>query len=113
MPRISRTGSSTSGSLPVDGFLRLTHGEILRRYGALRRSEMIDPAFAAILGIFDVVYPIERTDVERARRLLGSRPELSARDALHLAVMQGHDVGRIISFDGGLDGIPGIARIGT
>jgi len=27
--------------------------------------------------------------------------------------MQGHDVGRIISFDGGLDGIPGIARIGT
>jgi len=26
---------------------------------------MIDPAFAAILGIFDVVYPIERTDVER------------------------------------------------
>ena len=85
--------------------------EILHRYRALHRSDMIDPAFAAVLGIVDVVYPIQLADVERARRLLASKGEMSARDALHLAVMQGRDVGRILSFDAGLDGIPGIQRV--
>jgi len=36
---------------------------------------------------------------------------LSARDAIHLAVMQGRDIGRILSFDAGFDGIPGIVRL--
>lgn len=85
--------------------------EILHRYRALRRSDMIDPAFSAVLGIVDVVYPIELADVERARRLLGSTDDMSARDALHLAVMQGRDVDRVLSFDAGLDGIAGIRRI--
>lgn len=85
--------------------------EILHRYVALRREDMIDPAFAALLGIVDVVYPIEQADVERARRILRSPVERSARDALHLAVMQGRDVGQILSFDRGLDGMPGIERL--
>ena len=37
---------------------------------------------------------------------------LSSRDALHLAVMQHHGIGRIMSFDAGFDGFPGIARLG-
>jgi predicted nucleic acid-binding protein len=49
--------------------------------------------------------------VERARRLLATTPTLSARDAVHLAVMQARDVGRILSFDSGFDGIPGIVRV--
>ncbi len=85
--------------------------EILHRYRALHRSEFIDPAFAAILGIVDTVYPVEHADVERARRLLRSKAHLSARDALHVAVMQARDVDRILSFDAGLDGIPGIERL--
>jgi predicted nucleic acid-binding protein len=36
---------------------------------------------------------------------------LSARDALHIAVMERHDVARILSFDSGFDGIPGITRL--
>jgi uncharacterized protein len=59
----------------------------------------------------DVVYPIERSDVERARRLLRTTPRLSARDAMHVAVMQGRDIGRILSFDAAFDGIPGIVRL--
>ena len=43
--------------------------EILHRYVAIRRREEIDPAFDALLGIVDVVFPIERADVERARRV--------------------------------------------
>ena len=85
--------------------------EILHRYVAVRRPEEIDPAFDALLAIVDVVYPIERADVERARRLLATTPRLSARDAIHLAVMHARDVGRILSFDTGFDGVPGIVRV--
>ena len=86
--------------------------EILHRYTAIRRTDAIDPAFDALLGIVDVVFPIERADVERARRLIRTTPNLSARDAVHVAVMQGRDIGRILTFDHGFDGFPGIARIG-
>ena len=61
--------------------------EILHRYQAINRPDFIDPAFAALLGIVDVVYPIELADVERARRILHSSPTHSARDAIHIAVM--------------------------
>ena len=85
--------------------------EILHRYTAIRRPEEIDPAFDALLAIVDVVYPIELADVERARRLLRTTRTMSARDALHVAVMQGRDIDRILTFDVGFDGIPGIARV--
>ena len=85
--------------------------EILHRYTAIRRPEAIDPAFESVMGVVDVVYPIERMDVERARRLLKTTPRLAARDAIHLAVMQGRDIGRILTFDAGFDGIPGIVRL--
>lgn len=87
--------------------------EILHRYTSIGRSEFIDPAFEALLSIVDVVHPIERADVERARRLMRTLTRLSARDALHLAVMQSRDVGQILSFDGGFDRVPGIERIGA
>lgn len=68
-------------------------------------------ALDAILGIVDEVFPIERGEVERAREIcLGSRA-LSARDAVHLAVLQRHGIAEILTFDSGFDGIPGIRRI--
>ena len=85
--------------------------EILHRYTAIQRREQIDPAFDALLAIVDVVYPIERADVERARRLLRTTAALSARDAIHVAVMHARDVDRILSFDVGFDGLPGIVRV--
>lgn len=85
--------------------------EILHRYMTARRADRIDPAFEAVFGVVDVVYPIERADVDRARRLLRTSRGLSARDAIHVAVMQGRDIGRILSFDAGFDGIPGIVRL--
>jgi predicted nucleic acid-binding protein len=85
--------------------------EILHRYTAIRRPEFIDQAFESVIGVVDVVYAIERTDVERARRILKTTPRLAARDALHVAVMQGRDIDRILSFDTGFDGIPGIVRL--
>jgi predicted nucleic acid-binding protein len=36
---------------------------------------------------------------------------MPARDALYLAVMEQHGIKRILSFDCGLDGFPGITRL--
>lgn len=85
--------------------------EILHRYVAIARREAIGPTFEALTGIVDEVFPVERRDMERARDIVLSSERLSARDALHLAVMARHGITRIISFDEGFDGFPGITRL--
>ena len=86
--------------------------EILHRYAAIRRRDAIQPAFDALLKLAEEVFPIEERDVEAAKRILLGSDRLSARDAVHLAVMERHGVAEIISFDRGFDGYPGIRRIG-
>lgn len=86
--------------------------EILHRYVAISRRDAIDPAFDALLGIVDEVLPIEAADVEIARRIVRTTDRLSARDSIHLAVMQRNGIDRILSFDRGFDDIPGVVRIG-
>jgi uncharacterized protein len=85
--------------------------EILHRYVAVRRPEAIQTAFDALLSVVDEVLPIDRTIVERAKQAVLAYRRLSARDALHLAVMERHGIDRILSFDSGFDGLPGITRI--
>ena len=50
-------------------------------------------------------------EVSSARALLGSVGRLSARDALHVAVLQKAGVSRILSFDDGFNSLPGIERL--
>ena len=85
--------------------------EILHRYVAIDRRDAIGPASDALLGVVDEVFPIERADVEQARRLVLTTP-LSARGAVHLAIMRRRGVDRILTFDRGFDGIAGITRSG-
>lgn len=85
--------------------------EVLHRYRAIDRRDGIQPAFDVLDAVVDEVFPVERADLESAKSILLSRWRLSARDALHVAVMQRHEVGRVLSFDGGFDRIPGIKRI--
>jgi predicted nucleic acid-binding protein len=85
--------------------------EILHRYAAIDRRDAIQPAFDAVLGVVDGVFSVEAADVERAKTILLERKRLSARDALHLAVMERRRISRILSFDAGFDGLPGITRI--
>ncbi len=87
--------------------------EILHRYVAIRRRDAIQPAFDALLAIADEVLPVDAQAVERAKTIVLGNEELSARDAIHLAVMQRRGVTRILSFDRGLDVFPGIERIGA
>jgi predicted nucleic acid-binding protein len=86
--------------------------EILHRYVAIDRREAIDPAFDVLLGIVDEVLDIGRAEVVAAKRLVTTTDRLSARDAIHVAVMQRHDIGTIATFDRGFDGLPGIVRLG-
>jgi uncharacterized protein len=85
--------------------------EILHRYAAIARRDAIAPAFEALLAVVDEVFPIELTDVERARDLILAAPQLSARDALHAAVMQRRGVEAILTFDVGFDALPGVRRL--
>ncbi len=85
--------------------------EILHRYVSIKRPDAIQPAFDALLGVVDEVFPVDRAAVERAKQIVLGHTSLSARDAVHLAVMQTHGVTRILTFDGGFDSFPGITRL--
>jgi len=84
--------------------------EILHRYAAIGRRDAIQPAFDVIEGVVDVVFGIEKVDVDRAKEILLARSEISARDAIHVAVMQRHGISEILSFDKGFDNLPGVTR---
>lgn len=85
--------------------------EILHRHASLNRYLDIQPAYDVLLRIADEVLPIDRLVLERAKQIVLGYRRLSARDAVHLAVMQQHGVDRILSFDSGFDGFPGITRL--
>jgi predicted nucleic acid-binding protein len=85
--------------------------EILHRYVAIKRRDAIQPAIDALLGIVDEVFPVVWADMERAKRLLLASDRFSTRDALHIAVMQGHDVGSVMTFDRAFDAVPGLHRV--
>ncbi len=87
--------------------------EILHRYVAIRRPEAIQPAFDALLNVVDEVFPILLEDAERAKEMVLETPGISARDALHLAVMEREGLARIMSFDTGFDLRDGVRRLAS
>jgi uncharacterized protein len=85
--------------------------EILHRYVAINRRDAIQPAFDALLNIVDHVYPVDATDMQRAKSIVLGVTAISARDAVHLAVMQRYEIGQILSFDTGFDQVGSIERL--
>ena len=85
--------------------------EILHRYTLVNRRHDIQQAFDALLNVVDEVFAIERSVIERAKQIVLGYQRLSARDAVHLAVMEQHGIERILTFDSGFDGFPGITRL--
>jgi len=85
--------------------------EILHRYVAIDRRDAIQPAFYALLEIVDQVLPIDGGVVKRAKEIVLGYRQLSARDAVHLAVMEQNGIEQILTFDTGFNGFPGIARL--
>lgn len=84
--------------------------EILHRFVALDRVDAVQTAFDGLLSIIDDVVAIELPDVISAKDIAATHPALSARDALHVAVMRHHGISQILSFDRGFDQVHGIRR---
>jgi uncharacterized protein len=85
--------------------------EILHRYTAIDRREAIGPALQATLDIVDEVIAIDKADVLRAGEIVRNPALISARDALHIAIMERHGIRSILSFDGDFDRWTGLQRI--
>jgi uncharacterized protein len=85
--------------------------EICHRYVAIDRREAIQPAFDAVLGVVDDVLSIDLEDAEAARDIVLRYSTLSARDAVHAAVMSRHGIRRIMTFDQGFDVHPAVERL--
>ncbi len=81
--------------------------EILHRYAAIERREAIAPALHILLRVVDEVFPIERQDVLRAAAMVSGKEKQSARDALHIAVMERYGIHTIFTFDADYDRWPG------
>lgn len=84
--------------------------EILYRYSSLRRLDLAREVYDIFVQVCPVMLSITLADTDRARNLLTEVNGVSARDAIHAAVMLNHDVEWIASFDTGFDGVPGIRR---
>jgi predicted nucleic acid-binding protein len=60
--------------------------------------------------VVDDVLPIELVDAEAAKDVVLRYASLSARAAVHVAVMVRHGVERIMTFDRGFDAYPSLQR---
>lgn len=85
--------------------------EILHRYTSIQRPDAIDAAFESLDALVDNTLSFTMSEVRVARDIIASVDGISARDALHVAVMRKAEVSRIFSFDRGFDACPGIDRM--
>lgn len=85
--------------------------EIIHRYVSVDRRDRIAVAFDVLQEIVDDVFAVEKDDVLMAKDLVSSHPRLSARDAVHVAVMRRRKIARMLSFDIGFDDVAGIKRL--
>jgi predicted nucleic acid-binding protein len=83
----------------------------MHRYTVINKREVIGPALHVALDIADEIFPIEKADVMRAAEIVQHETWLSARDAIHIAVMEHHGVSSIFSFDADFDRWHGLKRI--
>lgn len=85
--------------------------EILHRFTAIQRIDAIDPALDTLSALVDEVLGFGMNEIRKARSIIEAIDGISARDALHTAVMEAAGVTRIMSFDKGFDRCPGIERL--
>lgn len=85
--------------------------EIVHRYAAIDKRDSISLALRTTLGIVDDVLSVGKTEVLRAAEIAQHHSRISARDAVHIAIMERHGIRSILSFDADFDRWPGIQRI--
>jgi predicted nucleic acid-binding protein len=83
--------------------------EILHRYSALYQFDVARDVYDLFVALCTVVHPVTLADTNRARDLVAEQ-RLSARDAVHAAVMLNRGVEWIATFDADFERVPGIRR---
>lgn len=85
--------------------------EILYRYASMRRLDLAREVYDLFVQLCPEVLPVTLADTDRAKELLSELSGVSARDAIHAAVMLNKGVKKIATFDAGFDDIPGVERV--
>ena len=85
--------------------------ELLHRYTAINRRDAILPAMRLTLDVVDEVFPVEKADVLRASEIVQNPASLSARDSIHVAIMERNGIRSVLSFDSDFDRWPGLVRL--
>ena len=85
--------------------------EILYRYFSTRKPHLAQAVYRAAVDLCREVYPVRESDTAQALELLLKKPDLSPRDAVHVATMRSAGIRRILSTDRHFDGLEGIERI--
>jgi predicted nucleic acid-binding protein len=85
--------------------------EILYRYSSLGRLDLAREAYDLFVEICPVVFGVSLADTDRARDLVCGTAGISARDAVHAAVMLNNEVEWIATFDAGFDRVSGVRRL--
>lgn len=84
--------------------------EILHRYRAIGRWSDGRGVYDRARRIVGVVVPVTAEAVDSARALLDRYERLTARDALHAAVVEVHGLDGIASYDRDFDVVDGLTR---
>lgn len=85
--------------------------ELLHRYRAIARWAEGAQVYDDARRIFGIVLPITAEVVDDARLLLDQHQRISARDALHAAVVMTHELDALCSYDLGFDEIATVRRV--
>ncbi len=85
--------------------------EILYRYTALKRHDLAASVYDLFVQVCPTVLPVTLADTDLAKALLSTGQGVSARDAVHAAVMRNHAITHVATFDTGFDRVPGIERL--
>ena len=85
--------------------------EILHRYQSIGGWRAMDDACAWLERTVDKTLSYDIAEIRHARKLLKEIGGLSARDALHIAVMKSANIRQVLSFDRGFDLCPDVERV--
>jgi predicted nucleic acid-binding protein len=85
--------------------------EILYRYSGLGRLDLARQVYELFVQVCPVVLPVTLADTDRAKNLLTGITGVSARDAVHAAVMINNDLRQIATFDAGFDRFGDLERV--
>ena len=85
--------------------------EILHRYFSQRRPADAQLVHRAAMNLCAEIIPVTAEHTVRALDVVLEHPQLSTRDAVHVATMEARGIRKMLSVDDDFDAVPGVDRI--